>query len=381
MLRLNNVSPLLCAFIAFVLITSGCASGQVKTAPQGYKVEVVEAEGLAPLGDDLGLARKNAINEAQKRAVESVVGVYVSAASLVSKAQMLEDNITSQTEGYIQDYKIIKEKKDNDFYKVSIKAWVKSEDLSKKLSEMDVNPKKYGNPLMSFWINEKIDSQSQNSHLAELSLMKSFVDAGFVVSDQKPQEYYSSASAILNDNTDNLQKLKADIVVIGDADSTFNTDQGLGGLVSYRANLSLKILMTATKEIITTKNTVASGIDINKPAAAKKALEEVAQKVSIGMPDEVLKYLKERAFSSIVIKNVKDIAQVKKMINSIKTFPTVKDCWVKNYSEGVAVISLDLKRGALDEVSKMLTINENFNIKIANSGKYEIEAEILSEKK
>jgi len=100
-----------------------------------------------------------------------------------------------------------------------------------------------------------------------------------------------------------------------------------------------------------------------------------------GLPDEVLKYLKERAFSSIVIKNVKDIAQVKRIINSIKVFPTVKDCWVKNYSEGIAVVSVDLKRGALDEVSKMLTINDNYNFKIVNSGKYEIEAEIVSEKK
>jgi len=256
---------------------AGCASSNVKRS-QGFKVEVVEAEGVAPLSANLGQARQNAVNDAQKRAVESVVGVYVSAASLVSKAQLLEDNITSQTEGYIQDYKIIKERKDNDFYRVNIKAWVKSDDLSKKISEMDVNPKKYGNPLMSFWINEKVDSQAENENIAELGLMKSFVDAGFVVSDQKPQEYYASQSAVLNDNPDNLQKLKADIVVIGDANSTFNTDQGLGGLVSYRANMSFKILMTATKEIITTKSDVASGIDINKPASAKKALQNVERK-------------------------------------------------------------------------------------------------------
>jgi hypothetical protein len=375
-----DINKVLGILISLALI-GGCASGGGVKKGASYKVEIVEAEGLAPMTANLAASRQNAVNDAQKRAVESVVGVYVSAASLISKAQTVEDNITSQTEGFIQDYKIIKEKKDNDFYRITIKAWVRADDLSKKLNEMDLNPKKYGNPLMSFWVNEKIDSASQNSNIVELSLMKSFVDAGFVVSDKKPQEYYNSSSAILNDDSNNLKKLNADIVVIGDADSTFNTDQGLGGLVSYRANISFKILMTATREIITTKTDVASGIDINKPAASKKALENVSLKTSKGLPDEVLKYLKERAFSSLVINNIKDIVQVKKLINSIKTFPTVKDCWVKNYSDGTAIISIDLKRGALDEIAKMLTYNDNFNIKINNTGKYEISAEIVSEKK
>ena len=136
MYGLNDLKQLL-YILLFTALIAGCASGNINKA-QGFKVEVVEAEGIAPLSANLGQARQNAVNDAQKRAVESVVGVYVSAASLVSKAQMLEDNITSQTEGYIQDYKIIKEKKDNDFYRVNIKAWVKRDGLSKKISEMDV---------------------------------------------------------------------------------------------------------------------------------------------------------------------------------------------------------------------------------------------------
>jgi hypothetical protein len=365
--------------MCFLLLLGACASSGSKKKGK-VKVEVVEAEGVAPISGDAGQDRNNAISDAQKRAVESVVGVYVSAESLVSKAKLVEDNITSQTEGFIEKYKVLAEKKDDTFYRVYIKAWVRSGDLSRKVEAMDLNPEKYGNPLMSFWIEEKIDSKDQGTKVVELELMKAFIDAGFVVSDHKPQEYYNSRASLLSDNPQNLEKLKADIVILGDAQSTFNTDQGLGGLVSYRASVSFKILMTATREIITTENDMASGVDINRDNSAKKALQNVAEKTSKGLPDEVLKYLKERAFMSLVIKNVADISQLKRLSRSIRVFPTVKDAWVKKYSEKMAVVSLVLKRGTLDEVAKMLELNDNFEIRVENVGKYSIEAQIVSEK-
>ncbi|MBN1621199.1 MAG: hypothetical protein JW871_01245 [Endomicrobiales bacterium] len=375
------------ANLSFSLIISlflvyGCASSGPKKSKSGnYKVEIVESEGVAPLTSNVGQDRKNAINDAQKRAVESVMGVYVSAESLVSKAKLVEDNITSQTEGFIEDYKIIKEGKDDNFYRITIKAWVRSEDLSKKISQMDLSPDKYGNPLISFWIDEKVDDKSKNTNIAELALMKAFVDAGFVVSDHKPEEYYKSRSTLMNDSLENLERLKTDIVVLGDAAATFNTDQGLGGLVSYRANLSFKILMTASREIITTKNEVASGVDINKSASSKKALENVAMKASKYLPVEVQEYLKERAFPTLVFHNIKDISQLKRLIRSIKVFPTVQDAWVKNYSGNMAVIAANLKRGTLEEVAKMLEINDNFEVKTLSAGKYNVEVELISEKK
>jgi hypothetical protein len=359
---------------------TGCATTETKPTAS-FKVEIVDAEGLAPLIADIGLSRKNAINDAQKRAVESVVGVYVSADSLVSKAKLVEDYITSKTEGFIQNYKILSEKKDSDFYRVRIKAWVRSEDLSKKISEIDINPQKYVTPSISFWIDEKSDSQPSQTNIAELQLMKMFVDAGFVVSDHKPQEFYKNSTVLLNDNSENLERLKSDIVVIGETSSNFNTDRGLGGLVSYRANLSLKVLMTSTRDIVTTANDAASGIDVNKPASSEKAIQNVARKVGQELPQKVLTYLKDKAFATLVVRNLQDLLETKRLIRSLDSFPTVKDCWVKNYSDKIAVISMDLKRGTLEEIGKMLELNDNFKFKVVNTGKYEMEVEIVSEKK
>lgn len=368
-----------CLVLPLILVL-GCISTVSAKKKKKDKIEVVEAEGLAPLTGKVGQDRKNAVGAAQKRAVELVVGVYVSADSLVSKAMLIEDNITSQTEGFIKKYKILKEKKDEDFYRVKIKAWVKVEDLNTKISNMDLDPEKYGNPSMAFWIDEIIDNESAGTNTVEIELMKPFVDAGFVVSDQKPRDFYKSHSSLLNDDLESLEQLASDIVVLGNAQSVFNTDQGLGGLISYRATVSLKIMMTSTREIITTKNETASGIDITKPAAAKKALESSAGKASKGLSEQVHNYLKERAFPVMVLKNIEGLPQLKRITRSLKTFPTVKDCWTKKYAEGVAQIAFNLKRGTLEEVAKMLEINDNWKFKVLNVGRYELEAEIISEK-
>ena len=63
---------------------------------------------------------------------------------------------------------------------------------------------------------------------------------------------------------------------------------------------------------------------------------------------------------------------------SVKTFPNVKDCWVKKFSEGSAVLNLDLKKGTLDDVAKMLQLNDNWQFKVVNIGKYDMQVDVTT---
>src|SRR3989339_679982 len=239
-----------CCLLTYVLI--GCAStASHKIKATAPNTEVVEAEGMAPItNNDINGAKKTSLHEAMKNALGLVIGVYVSQEALVSKAILIEDNITSQTEGYIEKYDVIKEWRDGEFYKTKIKALVRKEDLSAKLKALELEPKKLGNPVVALKIDEFIDGQASLTKYAESELKNKFIEAGFTVSD----------SAI------------SDIIVDGKAYSNFNTDAGLGGMISYRATVSVKVMKTGSSDVIATDEKTFGGVDVTKSAAAKSSI-------------------------------------------------------------------------------------------------------------
>ncbi len=339
-----------------IALITGCATTPTTQKPYAKpQTEIVVAEGIAPLSDDLIKSREIAISDAQKRAIELVVGVYVSAENFVSKAKLIEDNITGQTEGYIEKYEILKEWQENPFYKVQIKARVRKEDLSKKIEELNLAPKKQITATLSFWIKEKIDSQASDSSIVEKEIMKIFTDAGFTVSDRKPQEYYKDIQNILDENPENLEsKLKSDIVVIGEASSDFNTDKGLGGFISYRAITSVKAIKNLNKDIITTVQETAGGIDLNKDLAAKAALINAAKKSGEELKEKVIKYLKEHPYNNIILKGKTTINEINTLVRRIRALPSVKDCWLKTFSEDETLLEFIIKRGNIADVAKQI---------------------------
>lgn len=170
----KNISFIFFTILLFTLF--GCSSTSSKISikvDNPNKSELVKTEGSAPIIDNNLLdAKKTAIHDALKNALNLVVGVYVSQESLVSKSILIEDNITSQTEGYIEKYQILKEWQENNFYKVKIEALVKKEDISSKIKALDLEPKKLGNPIIKFQIEEQIDNEISNNNYAVNELKK-----------------------------------------------------------------------------------------------------------------------------------------------------------------------------------------------------------------
>ena len=336
------------------LAIMGCASGKTVIKATAPNTEVVTAEGMAPIinGDITG-AKKTSLHEAMKNALGLVIGVYVSQEALVSKAMLIEDNITSQTEGYIERYDVIKEWKDGDFYKTQIKALVRKEDLSAKLKTLDLEPKKLGNPVVVFKIDEYVDGVESKTTYAADEMKKQFVDKGFVVAETGD----------------------ADIMVAGRSDANFNTDQGLGGMISYRATVSVKAFKPGSDDVITTARETLGGVDVSKAAAAATAISRAAGKVASDLPQTVLTFLKERSTVLLVISNVESINQLNDITLSVRALIEVRDCKVRDYNNNVAKLSLDMKKGTASDVAKRLETLQK-PLKVTKSSVYSIEAEV-----
>src|SRR5688572_6578782 len=92
---------LLLAVLPASLLLSACSSGTrpgiKKSAMAGD--EVVDVEGMAPYNaSDVPGSRAAALAQAQRNALEMVVGVYVTAKTRVDKAVAIENNILANVQ-------------------------------------------------------------------------------------------------------------------------------------------------------------------------------------------------------------------------------------------------------------------------------------------
>ena len=343
-------------FLLFPLLIAafGCSSAVKKSALNpAYDTEVVEAEGLSPVvnGDAEG-AKKAALADAMRNALGLVVGIYVSQDALVSKSVLIDENITSQTEGYIEKYEVLKESREGDFHKTRIRAHVRKEDLSAKLRQLETEPQRLGNPVIGFDIKEAVDGKDQPSSFAELELKGSFTDAGFMTGE----------------------KGKADILIKGSARSDFNTREGLGGFVSYRASLSVNAVKQGSDETLATAQETAGGIDLNDAAAARAAIINTAKKSANDLCEKVLKALREKSMVRLNLSNVASLNDLSDFMKSLRNIPSVRDCWLRNYSGAEASVDVAMRKGGAADLSQLLMKNSKRPLAIGKTSAYGLDA-------
>ncbi|MFA6434117.1 MAG: hypothetical protein WCW52_05425 [Elusimicrobiales bacterium] len=339
------------------LLLAGCSGTRKSALNSAYETEVVEAEGIGPVvNGDVEGAKKTSLHEAMKSALGLVVGVYVSQEAMVSKAVLIDDTITSQTEGYIEKYEVLRETREGDFYKTKIRAHVRKEDLTAKLRKLENEPQKLGNPVIGFDISEAVDGKAQETEYAALEFKDRFSEAGFMTGE----------------------KDKADILIKGSAKSDFNTREGLGGFISYRAGLSVSAVKNGSGETLASLQETAGGIDLNEPSAARAAIINSAKKAGDELKDRVLKALRERSVVRISLAKVSGMNQVSEFLKSVRNIPLVRDCWLRSLSGDTAAIDVGLRKGNASDLSQSLMKNPKFPVKINRTSSYDLEAELTA---
>lgn len=342
----------LCAALCALLL-AGCSAARKSALDPRYEVEVVTAEGLGPVvnGDAEG-AKKTALAEALKSALGLVVGIYVSQEAMVSKAVLIDDTITSQTEGYVEKYEVLKEARDGDFIRVKVKAHVRREDLAAKLRALETEPQRLGNPVIGFDIKEIVDKAPRETNFAALELTGAFSAAGFLTG----------------------QKEKADIVITGTAEA--DKSEPVYGFASYRARLSVSAVKTGSGETFAAVQETAGGADPNEAAAPRTAIINAAKKSGEDLREKVLKALRERSMVRLSLSGVQGMNHVSDFLRSLRNIPAVRDCWLKSLSGGTAVVDVGLRGGTASDLSQLLMKNEKFPVKINRTSSYDLEAEL-----
>lgn len=350
---MTRLSRLLMAAALFAV--AGCAGSRKSSVNPAYETEVVDAEGIGPVvSGDVEGAKKTSLHDAMKTALGLVVGVYVSQDAMVSKSILIDENITSQSEGYIEKYEVLKEWREGDFYKTRIRAHVRKEDLAAKLRTLESEPQKLGNPVIGFDIKEFSDSKPLQTNYAELELKTRFADAGFITGD----------------------KDKADILIKGSAETSFNTREGLGGFTSYRAGISVSAIKRGSLETLASSQESAGGIDLNDIAAARASIINAAKKAADPLKELVLKSLREKSIVRLNLSNVKTMNDLSEFTIVLRNIPAVRASWVRNYSDGTATLDVAMHKGGAADLSQLLMKNTRRPVKINRTSSYDLDAEL-----
>ena len=227
-----------------LILLAGCAHAPARrsagTLPQGVSVE---AEGWSAVvsSDPLGTA-KRALAEAQRKAVEEVVGVSLRARTRVEAAVSVEQKISADVAGRILSYDVLGEREVGGFHKTRIRAVVLKEPLQPQEGRPAPLP---GDPRVAVTVDRRE---------AEKGLQQALRDAGVSVG--------SGA---------------ADYVVKGEASVEPLDSSELEGFVSYRARLAVELRDPAKGALIASRDFEASGMDLSREAAAGKALTQAGR--------------------------------------------------------------------------------------------------------
>lgn len=112
------------ALLLAALMASGCATG-----PRGARTRSLVVEGWAPLqGQSRPDALRQAVADAQRKAVEEAGGVEIAAVSLVDDAAMSRQRLSSTVRGAVSRFKVLSEHEEDGMLKVKVRAEVELTD-------------------------------------------------------------------------------------------------------------------------------------------------------------------------------------------------------------------------------------------------------------
>lgn len=339
-----NIRSFAVLSVSSALLLTSCATTHKEPrlkVGKGMGGEVVVAEGTAPYqADNLPASRAAALAAAQRQAVELVVGVYVSARTRVDKAVAIENNILSKTEGYVKRYEIISEGRDGQWYKMKIRALVLTDSLRGDLNSLGVlRQPGVGNPRVAVLLQEYVGEKQSTEGYATHALTQVLLNQGFKVvalpNSVNPQDDPVEVAKAVSHNT-------AEILLAGLARAqSMGMNKKLGGMASYRASISFRVIETGTGQVLSTVSETASGMEATPELASQKALQEAASLTSkdlATLPAELAK----QAHVDLTINGITSFEELGKFRKGLSTLHGVKDEFLRSFTQETAIAIFDV---------------------------------------
>jgi hypothetical protein len=228
-----------------IVLAAVLAAACAHAPSRGPALTRVDAEGWAPLTAAGALdARRRALVEAQRAAVEKAVGVTLTARTRVAGAVAVDARVETRAAGTVRDFSILSEKDEEGFHKVRLRALVEI-GAPPPSGERPAPPP--GDPKVSVHL---IGPRAED---AAAGVRRGLLARCYTVVDGP----------------------KADLIVDGSV--AVRELGGIGPFSSWRARVSLALRRPATGEVLAQESREASAADPMPTAAGDRAAETAGE--------------------------------------------------------------------------------------------------------
>ncbi|MBN1662098.1 MAG: flagellar assembly protein T N-terminal domain-containing protein [Deltaproteobacteria bacterium] len=353
--------------------------------PSALAQHRVKAEGTATIHNNLiDIARDKAIENAQRNAVERAVGVMISSSTEVENYQVKMDRILSESQGFINEYKILSENRAENQYKVVIDADVGLGKLKDRMKAINLVMVRKDKPRLMIIFTDR----EPKDVIAEASMAKSFLSRGFRIIDAQVINNARERNGLPKMVSDSRETAKAahdygaEIVILGrtEATSTLFTISGVD-MHSNKVIVSVKIMNADTGEIIATDSEIASAPGLKgdfkavteqaSGALAKKMMNNVLERWSSELANTVTVNLMVSGLGSY-----EDLLKFKELLSTdVKGF---KQLFQRTYQNGIVELDIEIKGNtqSLADDLAAITLNDR-HVKILEITPNRIKAQAL----
>lgn len=251
-----------------------------------------------------GSARSQALNNALRDAVRKSVGLFLDSQTEVKNWTVIRDEIYASSQGFVKEYKVIKDEKDGNNWIIEIDAEVSSSDIKTKLSELRILHQKMGNKRLLVIYKTNHPNAIEQKHpavaTALASLQSTLLESGFRVFDPKTHGLVENnigqrgapVEAWVKIADQNQVDMIVDFELIADDQKPFSNS----AFSAARTSMQLKCTEISTGRLIASIGTTQKQMtnarvgSFDWDSALSKASERAGKVAAIELIDNIIKY-------------------------------------------------------------------------------------------
>lgn len=324
------------AIVIFALMLMICATASAKNV-------TVTGTGATPY---------DAENDALRAAVENTLGVLVDSATLVQNSMLIDDQIYTQSRGFVNDYQVLRREQVGNLWRVTINATVDDQPNSKLMNELTrlgIINVQLRNPKIAVYVPEQhLNYNFGGGSGGETAIVKTLINAGFsqVVEVGTGLSYANPMNMNAAQMRQAAQAYGADIMIVGESFS-----EGVGDVGDYlpgnqrtnmqacRARVEAKMFIVRTGQVIAADGKYGSAYDNSQAIAAKKALAKAGDEMGNYFVEQITGMYTSRQGVEVVVYGA-DFSKINAVQVALGKVNRVKYVNLSSYEGGRAVFSV-----------------------------------------
>ena len=329
--------------------------------------KVIEADGAGVvINNDMALARDNAINDSLRKAVEQAVGTVISSETVVKNFEVINDSIYAKSQGYIQNYKILKENVSDSLYRVTIRATVSMGSIKDDLRALGFLMARKGMPRLMVLIAEQNVGQLHPSYswdsvdlsVAETVFQSNFLQDGFTFVDRgavrgELKTITTRGTDLNNKMAARLgQQVDAELVIVGKAFAKAAGNVAGTSMKSLQANITARAIRTDNGMVIASATEHGAAVHIDDITGGSEAIKKATEKLAENLKTQIIAKWQSEVSSagliSLTVRQIKSYADFMKLKDALKEeVRGVKNVYIRKMENGMAQMDIEFAGSAL----------------------------------